>query len=152
MTQIFRIYNINGLPDTNFTNGTYDPTGYTHNISMLYKGTDQYIEQCTNQIDANTSSIYITSDPIDAQIFIDNIEQTGFRTPSMITDIPSGNHNIKLMSPGYTDIESSIPLESGRTYNIFLTMEKLQEQISIDSSGIILLLAIGLGFLLIKNR
>lgn len=125
MTQIFGIHCINGLPITNSTKNLY------------------------NTFDR--SSIYIASDPTGAQIFIDSIEQTGFLTPAMITDIPAGHHNFRLTSPGYIDIESSMPIESGRTYNIFLTMGKTQTP-TYTGSGIIILLALGLGLLLIRNK
>jgi hypothetical protein len=96
----------------------------------------------------------VASDPAGAQIFVDGIEQTGFNTPAMITDLPSGHHDIKLTSPGYMDIEGSVPLEPGRTYNIFLTMGKsMQTPTTSTSSAILILLALGLGFLLLrKNR
>ena len=137
MTQIFGIYSINGLPYTPSTNDIYGIPSLSDNIT---------------QINAYKSSIYVSSDPVGAQIFIDDIEQTGFITPAMITDIPPGYHNIKLTSPGYIDIGGSIPLESGRTYNVFLTMGRMQTPTSTDSSGIIILLAIGLGLLLIRNK
>jgi hypothetical protein len=137
MTQIFGIHCINGLPNAYPTKNLYDISLMDNNLSQI--GTDY------------RSSIYIASDPAGAQIFIDSIEQTGFLTPSMITDVPPGHHNFRLTSPGYIDIESSIPLESGRTYNLFLTMGKTLPT-STDSSGIIILLALGLGFLLIRNK
>ena len=127
MTQIFGIHRIEGLP-----------TALPDNI---YQARTQ-----------NRSSVYISSDCVGAKIFIDGIEQTGFITPSMITDIPSGHHNFRLTNPGYTDIESEIPLDPGKTYNIFLTMGRSALPPT-DSSGIILLLAIGLvGYFLIKNK
>lgn len=139
MVQIFGIHCINGLPDTPSTRDLYNIPSID-NISGSFAEVIQPV-----------SSVYVASDPVGARIFIDGIEQTGFHTPSMIMDIPPGHHNIKLISPGYTDMESSMPLESGRTYNIFLTMGRAVPA-STDSSGIIMLIAIGLGLLLIRNK
>lgn len=152
MSQIFGIHAINGLPikynssdiNTYLADSPYDISSYntpnTDNISSL-----------------SPSSVYIASDPAGAKIFIDGIEQTGFMTPSMITDIPAGHHNFKLTSPGRVDIESSIPLEPGKTYNMFLTMGKtisnVSDSISMGTSDFLLLVAIGImGYLLIKHR
>lgn len=133
MAQIFGIHMINGLPDT----------------SHKYESLSDIIPQ----INLYSSSVYVASDPAGAKIFIDDIEQIGFMTPTMITDIPPGHHNFKLSSPDHIDIESSMPLEPGRTYNLFLTMGKsTSNTISAGSSDLIILLAIGLlGYFLIKK-
>jgi hypothetical protein len=105
----------------------------------------------------STSSVYIASDPAGAKIFIDNIEQTGFDTPAMITDIYSGHHSFRLTSPGHIDIESEMPLEPGKTYNIFLTMGKststlMSDSTSTDISAIVILFALGLiGYFLLRE-
>lgn len=138
MTQIFGIHCINGLPDI---------PSIKDNIPLI----DNSSISLTNVVQFK-SSIYIASDPAGAKIFIDDIEQTGFHTPAMMTDIPSGHHNVKLISPGYIDIESSIPLEPGKTYNVFLTMGRTNVSTSTGSPGIIILFAIGLGLLLIRNK
>lgn len=143
MAQIFGIYCINGLPDTSSIRDLY-------NIPSI----DNLSHNLTEIKTQSRSAVYIASDPAGAKIFIDDIEQVGFNTPSMITNILPGNHNFRLTSPGHIDIESAIPLEHGRTYNIFLTMEKsIPTSTSTDSSGLIILLTLGLiGFLLIKNK
>ena len=151
MTQRFGIHCINGLP--NSSSDTY-PTKNLYDISLIENLPDS-IARIREQ---STSSVYIASDPSGAKIFIDGIEQTGFNTPSMITDMYSGHHSFKLTSPGYIDIESEMPLEPGKTYNIFLTMGKststlVSSSTSTDISGIVILLALGLiGYFLIKNR
>ena len=135
MSQIFGIHCINGLPST---------------IPLI-----ENLSGSIYQIDTQSrSSVYIASDPAGAQIFIDGIEQTGFSTPAMITDIPSGHHNFRLTSPGHIDIDGSMPLDPGRTYNMFLTMGKsTSTSISASQSDLIVLLALGLiGYFLIKNR
>ncbi len=143
MTQIFGIHKINGLPDISSTRDIY-------NIPLI-----ENLPNSLSQINIqSTSSVYITSNISGAKIFIDGIEQTGFNTPAMITDIPSGHHNFKLSSHGHIDVESSMPLEPGNTYNIFLTMGRsTSTSILSNSSDLIFLLAIGiLGYLLIKNK
>jgi hypothetical protein len=151
MTQKFGIHCINGLPnsplDTSSTKSLY-------NIPLLENLSDS-ISQIREQL---TSSVYIASDPSGAKIFIDGIEQSGFNTPSMITDMHSGHHSFRLTSPGYIDIESEMPLEPGRTYNVFLSMGKSTSTSSSDStstdiSGIVVLIALGLiGYFLLKKR
>lgn len=147
MTQIFGIHYINGLPD-NISN-TYQ-TKDLYNIPLIENLSDNLAEIKTQ----SSSSVYITSDPVGAQIFIDGIEQTGFSTPAMIMNIPSGHHNFRLISPGYEDIESAMPIDPGRTYNIFLTMGKsISTTAYISTPDIMVLLAVGLiGYYLIRNR
>jgi hypothetical protein len=147
MIQRFGIHCINGLPnsssDTYLTKNLYD-------IPLIENLSDS-VAQIKAQ---STSSVYMVSDPAGAQIFIDGIEQIGFNTPAMITDIYSGYHSFRLTSPGYVDIESEMPLEPGRTYNIFLTMGKsTSTSTSTDISGIVVLFALGLiGYFLLRNR
>lgn len=143
MAQIFGIHAINGLPSVSETIPSY-------NIPL----TENLSDSPYNINIQSSSSVYIASDPVGAQIFIDGIEQTGFTTPSMITDIPSGHHNFKLISPGHVDIESSMPLEPGKTYNMFLTMGKTTlASTYINTPDIIILLAVGIiGYLLIRNK
>lgn len=151
MTQRFGIHCINGLP--NSLSDAYS-TRNLYNIPLI-ENLPNSIAQIREQ---STSSVYIASDPSEANIFIDGIEQTGFKTPSMITDIHSGHHSFRLTSPGYVDIESEIPLEPGKTYNIFLTMGKsmstsISDSTSTDISGIVIILALGLiGYFLLKKR
>lgn len=146
MKQIFGIHKINGLPDMS-------PARDIYNIPLI-ENLPNSLSQINTQQTSRTSSVYITSNISGAKIFIDDIEQTGFDTPAMITDIPSGHHNFKLSSPGYIDVESSTPLEPGSTYNMFLTMGKSSStSIFSNSSDLIIILAIGiLGYLLIKSK
>ena len=151
MTQRFGIHCINGLP--NSLSATSSAKNL-YNIPLIENLPDS-ISQIREQL---TSSVYVASDPSGAKIFIDGIEQIGFNTPSMITDMHSGHHSFRLTSPGYVDIESEMPLEPGRTYNVFLTMGKststsTSDSTSTDISGIVILLAIGLiGYFLLKKR
>lgn len=143
MTQIFGIHAIDGLPSKSDVSMSYDKP-LTENLSDVLHPLDL----------RHLSSVYVASDPAGAKIFIDGIEQTGFTTPSMITDIPAGNHSFKLTSPGNVDIESSIPLEPGKTYNIFLTLGKTTYGSPyIGNSDLLLLFALGIiGYFLIKGR
>lgn len=149
MTQRFGIHCINGLPNSL---SEISSTKNLYNIPSIENLPDS-ISRIREQL---TSSVYMASDPSGAKIFIDGIEQSGFNTPSMITDIHSGHHSFRLSSPGYVDIESEMPLEPGRTYNVFLTMGKstsTSDSISTDISGIVILLALGLiGYFLLKKR
>ena len=150
MTQIFGIHRIDGLPTT-YNESIDGPTSLTkdiYNIPLIENLPDN-ISQIKTQ---NMSSVYISSDCVGAKIFIDGIEQIGFNTPSMITDISPGHHSFRLTHPGHTDIESEMPLDPGKTYNIFLTMGKSILPPQTDSSGVVILLALGLiGLFLIKS-
>jgi len=47
-------------------------------------------------------SLFITSNPPGAQIYVDNID-TGYTTPSTVPNIAQGNHTYKLTLLGYSD-------------------------------------------------
>jgi len=147
MTQIFGIHSINGLPDNNDSHYVKEDS---YNIPLIENLSDHITEIKTQ----SSSSVYISSDPVGAQIFIDGIEQTGFSTPAMIMNIPSGHHNFKLTSPGHEDIESAMPIYPGRTYNLFLTMGKSTSTSAyVSTPDILILFAIGLiGYYLIRNK
>ncbi len=156
MSQIFGIHCINGLPDirtdpsSTITSLTPSSAPDIYNIQLI-----ENLSDSVAKIQAqSTSSVYISSDIVSAKVFIDGVEQIGCNTPSLINNIPYGYHNFTLKHPEYMDTESEISLDPGKTYNIFLTMGKLyQNSISIGSSDIIILLALGiLGYLLIRKK
>lgn len=59
-------------------------------------------------------SMSITSVPPDASIVIDG-ENSGYRTPQTLSDIPEGSHTLKLIKSGYLDYDQSITVESNKT-------------------------------------
>jgi hypothetical protein len=66
---------------------------------------------------SGTGSLHIISTPPGASILIDNVLQTG-TTPSIITDIIEGPHNITITMPGFNDYTIPVVIEAGGTTTI----------------------------------
>ncbi len=74
----------------------------------------------------DTGSIYVTSQPDSALIFLDG--QNTFRlTPDTLTNIPVGNHFLKVQRDGYESLQDSIPVQvtSDSTATISFQLKKL---------------------------
>jgi hypothetical protein len=58
--------------------------------------------------------LYISSNPIGAKIFIDDVEQIGNTTPTEIYDLLIGHHTYKLSLTGYNDATESFDILPGK--------------------------------------
>lgn len=65
----------------------------------------------------NTGSIYATSEPLAAQVKLDDILQEG-RTPMTIADVMAGRHSLKLLKKGYSDWDRKVDVAAGKTAEI----------------------------------
>ena len=101
--------------------GYYDKTGsFTINIGQITTVDVGNLDPIPT-----TGSLYITSSPIGAKIYIDNID-TGYTTPATISDILSGNYTYKLTLIGYQDKTDLFTIISGQTTNIDAGQLQLQ--------------------------
>lgn len=69
------------------------------------------ISSCSNSTDAppvESGSIYITSNPSGAQIYVDNSLKSV--TPDSVTNLSAGSHNITLKLNGYNDTTISVEI------------------------------------------
>ncbi len=95
---------------------------------QTYRGTYNIVRSTSTAIDAtllllgtpNTGSIDIRSDPIGAEIFLDDIDK-GVVTPSVLTNITAGSHIIRLTKQGYLPVETTITVDMDTTDFVFLT-------------------------------
>ena len=71
-----------------------------------------------------TGPINISSTPPGAKIYIDNID-TQKITPTMITEVPVGNHNIKLTLAGYQYWEGIVSVVEGVIITVDATLVQL---------------------------
>ena len=62
--------------------------------------------------------LYISSSPIGAKIFIDDVEQTGLSTPTIMQGLLIGTHTYKLTLPGYEDKTDIFVISTGQITNI----------------------------------
>jgi hypothetical protein len=88
---------------------------------------------------------HIVSVPFGAKIFIGDINYIG-TTPATITDIPVGPHPYKLSYTGYSDVDGILFIESGKTYELSVVMEKVVT--GLDSSLLLYLFGAGTFMLL----
>jgi len=107
---------LDGVDTGKVTNGTLTavPAG-THNVTVTLAGYAPKSSQVTvvagQTVPAHfdlvpVGSIYVTSVPAGATIFLDN-NNTGVVTNGTLTDIPAGNHTVMVKLAGYYDSTSS---------------------------------------------
>ncbi|MBI4441547.1 PEGA domain-containing protein [Candidatus Woesearchaeota archaeon] len=70
----------------------------------------------SRQIKANTGSIYVTSAPASAAVYVDDVYHG--RTPLTVKGIAAGEHRVKLALDGFKDYISSKKITMGRTLNV----------------------------------
>lgn len=94
-----------------FYSGTYNNTGATISAGTVY------VEATTSP----TGNLTITSTPSGARIYIGNIDQ-GVDTPNTISDLTTGNHNVKLVLINYDDYTTTVTIDQGQTTTITPTL------------------------------
>ena len=62
----------------------------------------------------DTGSVYVTSKPSGATIFLDN-NPIGKKTDALIEDIPAGPHKIRVEHPEYGKVEETFEIKAGLT-------------------------------------
>jgi hypothetical protein len=106
----------------------------THTIGLTLPGYENWsknvkiVKNIVNTIDIKlkpiqTGSISIESNPQGASIILDG-EPTGKRTPSLISLVETGKHQIKLFKSGFKTWEKTIEVKSNSTENVRATLKK----------------------------
>jgi hypothetical protein len=94
-----------------------DLSGYrTYTTSVTVYAGQQATVYCPLEKIQSQGSLYVTSTPSDAMIYLD----AGYkgRTPLMLSGISSGGHTIELDLSGYYDWKSSVSVPVGGTYTV----------------------------------
>ena len=103
------------IPDT-YGGGFEDVTG-TFNIE---KGKTTRID-ATMHLTKDQGNLIINSAPIDARVFIDDVDTKSI-TPDSIIGMSPGIHKVKLALPGYQDWIGTVNIISGSIVSIFETL------------------------------
>lgn len=77
----------------------------------------------TSPVQSNSGSVSVYSSPLGASVLIDG--RYYGTTPANLTDIPSGNHIIRLSLSGYYDYEGTIYVIPGQTTHAYGTLPPL---------------------------
>jgi len=64
------------------------------------------------QVSSSESNIYITTNPVGADIYL-NSERTGKQTPDSLTNLSPGIHPVKLKLIGYAEVKFNVYLSKG---------------------------------------
>ncbi len=96
-----------------FYSGTYNNSGATISTG----GPTVYVQYNPPL----TGNLSISSTPSGARIYIDNIDQ-GIYTPNTISDLTTGNHDVKLVITNYNDYTTMVTIDPGQTTTITPTL------------------------------
>jgi hypothetical protein len=78
-------------------------------------------------------SIAVTSTPSGAAIFLDGTD-TGLVTPATISDVPVGDHVVTLTLDDYADASAAVPVQSGETATVDLTLTRHTGSLAVTST------------------
>ncbi len=116
-----------------------------HTIELKMEGYATYREEIevmegdTTRIEAVLTSLYgslsIKSVPEGADIYLDD-EDTGMKTDTVIVNIKTGKHKLKLVKEGYPEYEDTVEITGGDTSKIFVDFNNLTGVIRITSSPV----------------
>lgn len=98
-----------------------------------------------------TGGIQIVSTPSGAEIYVDNLFK-GY-TPSTLTDIAAGQHQLILKYTGYIDYSQTVTVNAGQTTPLAISMQAATTPTPASASSLLILIgglmaAIGVGVLL----
>ena len=77
-------------------------------------------------------SIYVTSSPQGADVYLDG-ENTGKTTPCTLTEILSGNHELRLRKENYTPQSKEVTVSDGQTSSVTLSLAARFAHVTITS-------------------
>ena len=117
----------------------------SHTIKITKSGYKDHTETVTvtagetktviAEMDIETGSIYVTSDPSVASIYLDdNYEGT---TPKTISGVSAGSHTIKITKSGYKDHTETVTVTAGETTSVSAPLVPLKEGALIFSLKIV---------------
>ena len=77
-------------------------------------------------------SIEVTSTPAGAQVFLDG-ENTGKVTPCTLTEVDSGEHDVRVTMRKYSPQSSTVTVSDGQTTSVALTMASRFAQVTVST-------------------
>jgi hypothetical protein len=88
----------------------------------------------SNSPNSSTGSIYATSSPSGASVYIDNVYKS--LTPATLTNLAIGSHNVKFVKAGYRDVVKTVTVSAGKsiTVSASLVVDITQASLSVISS------------------
>ncbi len=95
---------------------------YDNIISRKYASPEPTFSSLGTEEQQQLGNLDISSTPSGANIYIDNILQTGVTTPAIITGLLPGSHTYKLTKSGYADTIDTFTIISGMTTTIAVTL------------------------------
>jgi hypothetical protein len=112
------------VSNSRFLNSTEaDLVNYRLITSLVNEKVPKPVVTTTSPTQSNTGSVSVYSSPLGASVLIDG--RYYGTTPANLTDIPSGNHIIRLSLSGYYDYEGTIYVIPGQTTHAYGTLPPL---------------------------
>jgi len=82
---------------------------------------------------ADVGTAQLTSAPPGAAILVDG-EQTGHRTPRLLTELASGPHEIRLVMPDHQDRDTTVIVRFGETVDVALALDFKQATVELATT------------------
>jgi len=112
--------------DSRYLNGTEaDLVNYRLITSLVNEKSPKSTVTIIPSTQSNSGSVSVYSSPLGASVLIDG--RYYGTTPANLTDIPSGNHIIRLSLSGYYDYEGTIYVIAGQTTHAYGTLPPLSQ-------------------------
>jgi hypothetical protein len=112
------------VSNTRYLNSTEaDLVNYRLITSLVNEKLPKPVVTTTSPVQSNSGSVSVYSSPLGASVLIDG--RYYGTTPANLTDIPSGNHIIRLSLSGYYDYEGTIYVIPGQTNHAYGTLPPL---------------------------
>jgi len=87
-----------------------------------------------SSVGPKTGSIYATSSPSGASVFLDGSSYKQGTTPIKITGVAAGSHNIRFSKSGYNDYTRTKSVKAGKTSSINVNLLQATSSISVAST------------------
>lgn len=122
------------FPKTAYAAKTGFTTSGTQNLGTPSAGQTLNYYMTLNPSGPSTGSIYVTSSPSNAMVYIDNVYVGN--TPHSVGGYTPGNHNVEVVKSGYENWASSVYVTAGSSTTVQASLNPVQTQgtISVKSS------------------
>ncbi len=79
-------------------------------------------------------ALYISTQPAGAQIYVDSAYEPSDTTPSLLTNLTAGSHNLKLSLSGYADVEVVVTVDADKVKDLRYTLNSQFGNLYIETS------------------
>jgi formylglycine-generating enzyme required for sulfatase activity len=110
----------------------FNPFGRCWPIILLVAGLTPMAEETGWA--GSRGALYITSQPPEAQVYLDTDDEPRGTTPGLFTNLPVGTHRLRLKLPGHASVEEDVTVEADKVKDLNYSLSTQFGNLHIETS------------------